>query len=277
MQQKSAPRTFRLLHVIIIAGLAFGLGVGAGVVGLLWATGGTGEPSAAIDEVAPRLSLDEPTDQPAETPEATPETAETPVDEATEAAASNPPLEARRALFRIQPEESEARFLIDEVLAGNPTKVVGSTKDVGGDLIINFADPSASEIGTLLINARTIRTDNDFRNQAIRGRILRSSQDQYEFITFVPTQLLGLPNTPVAVGDMLDFQIVGDLTVLNTTRSVTFDASVTLASDTRIEGSAKTTVLWADFGIVIQAPPTVTDIGQEVGLEIDLAAIEVTE
>lgn len=258
----------RLAILLIV--LAFVAGVAVGVIGVLWATGGNSTPSQDISQVAPTLSLNNEATEPISEPQATPEaTAQTATDTTTATS-------AEQALFRINPEQSQARFLIDEVLAGSPITVVGATNQVAGDIIVNFANPSLSQVGTIVINARTLATDNEFRNQAIRGRILLSSQDAYEFIRFVPTQLVGLPQSALAVGETVNFQIVGDLTVRDTTRSVTFEASVTLDDEGQISGSANATILYADFGIGIQAPPQVTDIGDQVGLEIDFVALAVS-
>lgn len=256
----------RLAIVLIV--VAFVAGVATGVVGILWATGGNSTPSQDVADVAPRLSLDAQADT---------EATSQPASEATEeASAQNASVaNASAVLFRIDQAQSQARFLIDEVLAGNPITVVGATDQVAGDIIVNLENPSLSQVGTIVINARTLVTDNEFRNQAIRGRILLSAQDTYEFIRFTPTQLIGLPEEAIAIGDTVNFQITGDLTIRDTTRSVTFDASVTRDSANQISGSAKTTVLYADFGISIQAPPQVTDIGDQVGLEIDFVALAV--
>ena len=298
----------------ILVVIAFGLGAAAGIFGFLWATGGNAEESQDIQSVAPTLSLDDPTpasnevatqvaelsgkvdelalqvaaigtgvaEQPQViiTEEATPgDPTEVPTEEATEEATEEVAQSdtVSRALFRIVPDESEARFIINEILMGNPTRVVGATNRVAGDIIVNFEDPSASQVGQIAINARTLQTDNEFRDQSIRSRILQSSRDEYEFINFTPTQLTGLTGDSVSVGDTLEFQIVGDLTIKDTTRSVTFDATATVSSSDRIEGTASVQVLYADYGISIQAPPTVSGIEDEVILEIDFVATLVDE
>ncbi|HLA45753.1 MAG TPA: YceI family protein, partial [Aggregatilineales bacterium] len=182
-----------------------------------------------------------------------------------------------RALFRISSDESEARFRIDEKLMGNPNEVVGITSQVGGDIIVNYQNPSLSQVGTIVINARTIKTDNEFRNQSIRGQILESSKDEYEFINFTPTEILNAPSEPVEVGETVNFQVVGDLQIKDVTRSVTFDIALTAAAVDRIEGLASVTVLYADFGLRINAPPTVSEIGDSVILELDFVASRVEE
>jgi polyisoprenoid-binding protein YceI len=292
---------------IVLILVAFGLGVGAGILGILWATGSIAEPSRDADEVAPTLSLDsEPTQPPAESGALSTQIADlgtridgiatqvaaldanvaagataaaieptpVPTEEATPEPAADVP---ERALYRIITEESEARFQIEEILLGNPTTVIGTTPNVGGDVIVNFTDPAASQVGEIVINARTFRTDQEFRDQSIRGQILQSSRDEFEFITFVPTTLEGLPDGPVAVGDTLEFAVTGDLTIRDVTRSVVFETSVTVAADDRIEGLATTQILYADFDITINAPPQVGGVADEVILEIDFVAEKVDE
>jgi polyisoprenoid-binding protein YceI len=176
-----------------------------------------------------------------------------------------------RSLFRIVPEESEVRFILSEMLRGVPTTVVGQTDQVAGDIIVDFAQPSNSQVGTIRINARTLLTDNEFRNRAIRGEILESARDEYEFAEFNPTVLEGLPES-VTVGEEFSFNITGDLTVRNITQSVTFLATITPVSETRIEGTARTTVQRSQYNLTIPSAPGVADVSEEVALEIDLVA-----
>jgi polyisoprenoid-binding protein YceI len=280
---------------ILLALVAFGLGAGAGTVGLLWATGGVAAPSRDVREIAPTLALDAPTPTPGIEARIADELAQinarldalatqiaapAPADSA--APAADAPAEAaaalpRRALYRITEDGSEARFKINEVLLGNPTLVVGTTRRVAGDVIVDFASPAQSQVGVIAINVRTLRTDQEFRDQAIRGQILQSSRDEYEFVTFQPAAYAGLPDGPVNVGDALDFQITGALTIRGVTRDVTFDTRVTVEADDRISGTASATILYSDFGIGINAPPTVSDIGDEVTLEIDFVALQASE
>lgn len=294
----------RLTLAFLLIG-AFMLGTAAGVVGILWATGGNSTPSRDINEVAPTLSLDGPTPTPLLEVQVATELAniytnidslatqvadiasgaiiapasvndgstETTAEAETSDAPTAPTVE--RALFRIAQDDSTVRFRINEVLVGNPTEVVGSTSQIAGDIIVNFSNPAQSQIGEIAINARTLRTDNDIRNQSIRGQILQTNSN--EFITFVPTALQNLPAESVSPGETLEFQIVGDLTIRGMTNAVTFDASVTLVDASRIEGFASTTVRYADFGITINSPPSVSGIGDEVILEIDFVALEVQE
>jgi polyisoprenoid-binding protein YceI len=176
---------------------------------------------------------------------------------------------ATPVVFEILQSDSEARFIIDEVLNGAPKTVVGVTDQVAGEIAIYPDDPVSSVIGPIQVNARTLTTDNEFRNRAINNRIL--STDDYEFVTFTPNEITGLPES-VSVGESFTFQIVGDLAVRDVTREVTFDAAVTPISETQLEGTAATIILYDDFGLSIPEAPAVAGVDDEVRLEIDFVA-----
>lgn len=173
------------------------------------------------------------------------------------------------AIFAILPESSEVRFILDELLRGVPTTVIGVTNQVSGEIAVDFDQPGNARVGTVLVNARTLVTDNDFRNRAIKNEILNTSA--YEFITFTPTSISGFPENPY-LGEEFTFQIIGELTIRNVTREVTFDAKVTAESENRILGSASTIVSRGDFGLEIPSVPSVADVDENVRLEIDFVA-----
>ena len=177
-------------------------------------------------------------------------------------------------LFRTAPETARASFFIGEDLNGQPIVVEGTTDQVAADVIVDFVNPSQSQIGTVLVNARTLTTDEEFRNRALRSRILFSAEDQYEFISFAPTALNGLPEAVVA-GEAYDIDIVGNLTIVETTLEVTFDASVTVVDEDTLQAFATTEVLYADFGLVIPDVPGVANVTDEVTIELEFTATAV--
>ena len=177
-----------------------------------------------------------------------------------------------RLIFEIVPGRSQARFLIDEVLRGMPTTVVGATDQVAGQIAVDPSDPQSAQVGTIQVNARTLATDNGLRNRAIQNAILRT--DSFEFITFTPTAITGLPEA-VTIGEPISFQITGDLTIVGTTQSVTFDVTVTPLSETELTGTASATVLYRDFGLFIPDSPQVDTVADEVRLELEFVAATV--
>lgn len=183
-------------------------------------------------------------------------------------------VDADGTLFRMVPEESEVRFLIDEVLRGQPKTAVGSTNQVAGDILVDVESPANSRLGTIRVNVRTLQTDNEFRDRAIRSRILMSARDEFEFSEFVPTAMTGLPDS-VTIGEPIAFTATGDLTVRDITKEVSFRVTVTPVSDTRLEGIAEATVLRSDYDLEIPQVPSVANVSDEVRLEISFAAVAV--
>lgn len=172
-------------------------------------------------------------------------------------------------IYEIVQAESQARFYIDEVLRGDLVTVEGITDQVAGQIALNPNDLSTAQIGTILVNVRTLATDNDFRNRAIKNQILLT--DDHEFVTFEPTAIVGLAESGT-VSESYSFQIVGDLTIINNTQEVTFEATVTPTSEQRVEGIAITTILYADFGLTIPASRSVDAVEDDLRLELAFVA-----
>ncbi len=200
--------------------------------------------------------MEEPTAQPMEEPTAQP---------AEESAAASGGLR----LYRISQAQSRVRFELDEDLRGVRITVVGETDQVAGELAVDLADLAATQVGVIRINARTLTTDNDFRNRAIQNQILQTGA--YEFITFTPTAVNGLPAS-ARVGETLSFTIVGDLTIRDVTNEVTFAVTATAVSPTQISGTAIATIQRAAYNLRIPEVPSVANVEEEVQLIIEFVA-----
>ncbi|MGH2544692.1 MAG: YceI family protein, partial [Ardenticatenaceae bacterium] len=83
--------------------------------------------------------------------------------------------------------------------------------------------------------------------------------------------LLGLPDR-ASMGDTYSFQVVGDLTIRDVTHEVVWEVTVTPQSEGRLEGSATTTIRYADWGLAIPQVPFVANVSDEVRLELDWMA-----
>ncbi len=229
----------RLLTLVgAVAVIGFLIVAAAGVY--IYVSGGSGEASEEVTENAEQLSADSP----------------------------------NQKVFRIVQDESSVSFTLDEDLRGVRTTVVGLTNQVAGDIQVDVENPANTQVGTIRINLRTLETDNDFRNRAIRSEILNSAQDEYEFTEFVPTAITGLPES-VTVGQPFTFQVTGDLKLVDTTRPVTFEVTVTPVSEDRIEGVGTATVLRSDYGLNIPNAPGVANVTDEVELKIEFVAVAV--
>jgi polyisoprenoid-binding protein YceI len=172
--------------------------------------------------------------------------------------------------YQISQDESQVSFTIFEELRGQPNDVVGTTNQVAGEVSVNLADLSSAQVGVIKIDARTLVTDDDHRNQMIRNRILHT--DQSEFITFTPTAITGLSGG-ANPGQKFTFQIAGNLTIQDVTKPVVFDVSGQVESPERLSGTATATIQRSDFNLEVPSVPFVANVGQDVKLQIDLVLV----
>ena len=175
-------------------------------------------------------------------------------------------------LFQLEPASSEARFIIDEVLGGNPNTVVGATDRVIGEIQIELAAPVQAVVGPIHVQVDGLATDSSFRDRAIRTFILQTSS--FPEVVFSPTSIAGLPEAPV-VGQPFSFTITGDLTIRDITRSAEFNVTLTPESKDRLTGTASATIDRADYQLTIPSVPNVADVSQQVTLELDFTAVRV--
>lgn len=235
--------------------------------------------TAAAVEMSTTMSSAMPTAIPTEMPTAIPTdvpptlepTAEVTAETAGAAGASD---SAARTLYRIDSTASQVTFTLQEDLRGQRIDVVGTTNEVAGDIIVDYSSPSASQIGTIVINARTLQTPEEMRNRAIRSRILQSANDAYEFIQFAPTAITGLPEK-INPGETYTLGISGGLTLVGQSRPVTFDAQVTVDSAAQISGTASATITYTEWGIAIPTAPGVANVTPDVTLSINFVANQV--
>lgn len=179
------------------------------------------------------------------------------------------PDNSQYTVLEIVPDESLVTFTLDETLRGLPTTVVGQSRAVAGQIAIDFADPTTAQIGPILINARTLLTENEFRNNAIQNFILQT--EAYELITFTPQQISGLP-AQFTANEPVTLTIQGNLTIRDITQPVTFAATVTADGRTELTGSAAAQISLADFALTIPDAPGVANVSEVVGLRIDFIA-----
>ncbi|MCA9944669.1 MAG: YceI family protein [Ardenticatenaceae bacterium] len=288
-----------ILYSLMLFGMGAIVGGFAGVFIFMYITGGSAQPSEPIS--APRLSL-ESSNSESQTIESAagtnlstpphaemnetmidPETAigsesngETTTSSGADVAAVPETTILSPQLFRIVSEESEARFSVYETFPEGTA--VGRTNQIAGDMIVDFNNPSNSQLGTIRINLRTLQTDDPDRDRSIRCCVLLTAQPEYEFSDFVPTSFSGLPSQ-VELGQTITFQVTGDLTLRGVTRSITFDVNLTVIDADTLRGFATTTVNRTDFSILNDADNGFDYHGVEesVTLEFDFVARSVPE
>jgi polyisoprenoid-binding protein YceI len=206
---------------------------------LLLAACSSETPSPTIEAIQPTQAESMATEAPTATAEPAP--TELPL---TEAPAADPPSEGA---YKIVPGESQLKYEVGEVFINDNNRfnlAEGVTTEVSGEILVDRAAPQNSQIGTITADISQFKSDSSRRDNAIRERFLQSSQ--YPMVTFVPTQIEGLPDS-YTEGQEITLKITGDLTIREVTRPVTFDATARLEGDT-LFGTATTTILMSDFG-----------------------------
>jgi polyisoprenoid-binding protein YceI len=207
----------------------------------------------------------EETEEPAET-EATEEAGDT-----DEEASGEEEAPAGTVTYSIVPEESTVTYTVDEQFLNEGVRdatAVGTTNEVEGDIYFDPDNPQNSEVGTITINIRSFESDSERRDERIREEWLESNE--YPIATFEPTEIEGLPET-YTDGEELTIQIMGDLTVRETTQPTTFETTGVIEGD-EMRGTATTQILMTDFGF---EPPNILNVlrvEDEVLLTFDFVA-----
>jgi len=206
---------------------------------LLAACGSQPSPAAQPTTAEPKPVEATSTNPPAATEEPTAASATTaPV--ATEA------LGAAIVTYKIVPGESTLQYEVGETFLNDNNRfavAVGVTPQVDGEITIDRAAPQNSMLGTITADISQFESDSGRRDNAIRDRFIETAR--YPTVTFVPTQIEGLPET-YQDGQEIPLKISGDLTIREVTKPVTFDAVVRLEGD-QLSGQAITTILMSDF------------------------------
>lgn len=217
---------------------------------LLIAACGTQTPTGLPVESTPSpietetATYPEPQEPPADSVYPAPLTTDTPSDNLGE---SYPAPEGDLETFKFIPGESQVSYEVGEVFLnqGNAFNVaVGITSEINGEISVDRQNPQNSSVGVVRVDISKFTSDSPRRDSTIRDRFLQSSQ--FPIVEFVPGEIQGLPET-YQEGEEITFQILGNATIREVTRPVTFDVTMVGNGDT-ITGEATTTILMSDFG-----------------------------
>ncbi len=168
----------------------------------------------------------------------------------------------------IVPEKSEARYRVREQLVGVnlPNDAIGQTKEITGTIVGKMDGTIVAGESKFVVDLSALQSDRAQRDNFLRRNVLQT--DQYRYATFVPTQAPGLPTTAPASGQVT-FKLIGDLTIRNVTKPVTWDVTCNRQSD---QGTcqASTSFKFEYFDLTIPRVPVVLSVDDNIRLEIDL-------
>ncbi|MDL1898162.1 YceI family protein [Anaerolineae bacterium CFX7] len=236
---------------------------------------GTSAPTAAPPTAAP-MNMPAPTNVPAPTnapaPTDAPVAPNAPAP-TTAAAPTNVPSSggdvATVTLIAV-PGKSKANYRVREQLANVslPGDAVGVTDQLSGQIVGKTDGTIVSADSKFVVDLTTLKSDQGMRDGFIQRETLRTSQ--YPNATFVPTATSGLPATLPPTGPVT-FQLMGDLTIRDVTKNVTWDVNCTPTSATEGTCHASTKFTFDDFGIPQPRVPRVLSIEDTITLEVDVA------
>ncbi len=218
---------------------------------------------------------------------ATPATPATPAP-AANASSDTPPAAAPAAqtasglrTFVIVPEESKAIYQVrEEFFAGALAKlgieagtadVEGSTQAISGQLQLNLDDlPAALGDNTFTVQMNTLQTERNMRDTWIREN--GPQFNKYPEATFIATSIEGAP-AAYSEGEEVSFKLLGDLTVREVTKPVTFDVTARLEGDT-LTGVATMNGLLTDYGIEPPSFANTLTVANDLGIRVEFTAKE---
>lgn len=171
-----------------------------------------------------------------------------------------------QTLYRVNASRSSVTYGIDEELAGTSRRANGSTKGIAGDVVIDEANPAASQVGDMVVNVQQLTSDQSVRDARIRHEGLQSND--YPLATFRTTAIEGMP---AEIDDGTDYALTleGDLTVKTTTAPVVLDATARReGAELRITATTDVKLSTFDAGPIRLVAFVTT--GDDVTLDFDL-------
>lgn len=141
------------------------------------------------------------------------------------------------------PNRTSVGYTFHELLPGQSLDTSGSTNSVTGDVIV---ENNTLVSGTVVVDMTKIKTDQEKRDVSVRNKIFFT--DEYPESTFRITQPVDLSDVP-GDGTSSTVSITGDLTILDTTRTVSGDFKV-LRTGNRVIIGGTIPINRLDFNVV---------------------------
>jgi polyisoprenoid-binding protein YceI len=175
---------------------------------------------------------------------------------------------AADAVYTIVPEESTARYRVQEELAEvGQTEAVGETQAIIGQLAFD-ADGLPLACSRFDVDLRTLKSDEAKRDNYLYNNTLEA--EKYPLATFVLRGIEGI-DAPLADGEETTVTLIGDLTLRDVTKLVAWEATVKREGDT-LTGAAVTEFEMPEFSIEPPSVPVVLGLDETIRLEFDVTA-----
>jgi polyisoprenoid-binding protein YceI len=170
--------------------------------------------------------------------------------------------------YAIVAEGSEVRYRVREQLAGFnfPNDAVGTTSAVQGAIAFDAHGRIVTGESRFTVDLRTLKSNEARRDGYLQRNTLET--DTYPTVTFIATEARRLP-FPLPASGSVPFELVGDLTVKDATRRVTWKATATFDGP-KVSVRARTAFHFGDFGLRQPRVTVVLSVEDDIKLEADL-------
>lgn len=218
--------------------------------------------ATAVSTTAPAAATTSPAAAPstaASTPAAAPATASS--------ATAAPVDTAQTVRLEFVSGDNTARYRVREQLASLsfPSDAVGTTKAVTGTIVANADGTFVSSVSKVQVDLSTLTSDQNQRDNFIKRSTLQTNT--YRYAVFVPTAIQGLTLPPTS--GPVSFKLIGDLTIRNVTKQVTWDVTGTINGNDAT-GTATTSFNFAYFNLTKPSVGVVLSVEDNITLEMDL-------
>ncbi len=214
----------------------------------------------------------QPTDSPAPASSTAPEPTSAPANPSPVPPTAAPAAAAGPTRFVIDPSQSTVSYGVGETFLGQNNRyayAVAATSVVSGEIMVDFENPAASIVGEITVDISAFQSDKARRDKAIRDRWLQSSK--FPLAVFSPTELRDLPQS-YASGDVLDFEVAGDLLVRDVIHATVFAVSAGVEGE-RLSGTATAHVQMTDFGFEPPAVAGMIEAENDVDITFEFVAL----
>jgi polyisoprenoid-binding protein YceI len=170
--------------------------------------------------------------------------------------------------YRVVADASEVRYRVREQLVGLnfPNDAVGATRAIEGGIALDAQGRILPAESRFTVDLRTLRSDEPRRDNYLRRNTLET--ERYPMVVFVPIEVRGLP-VPLPATGTADLELIGDLTIRETTRRATWQAAATLDGASATV-RAKTAFRFGDYGLRVPRVSVVLSVEDDIRLEADL-------
>jgi polyisoprenoid-binding protein YceI len=223
---------------------------------------------APVSSVSPAPAATDTVAAPAPTAESAAAVTDTPGSSAVPTVSTNSTSGGSGTNYILVPSKNEASYTIREQLArlSFPSDAIGKTNVVTGSITVKADGTIDTAASKFTVDVSTLKSDQGMRDGYVSRAILQTNQ--YPDVVFVPTQVSGLPATLPQSGDV-SFKLVGNLTIRDVTKPVTWDVTGTVNSGDAT-GLATTTFTFEDFNLPQPRVSVVLSVVDKITLNVSV-------